>query len=108
MSTYVHVANFAKLASEEINDEDKYKGFIRMVHIYQREVGHIVEDIFGGVRIHFQGAKVHTLFYRPIDDGGKIATKAILLQLVLKDFVSYSSGLAWLPRLKYNPAHQWQ
>ncbi len=85
--TYVHVSNFAKLASEEINDEDKYKGFIRMVHIYQREVGHIVEDIFGGVRIHFQGAKVHTLFYRPIDDGGKIATKAILLQLVLKDFV---------------------
>lgn len=85
--TYVHVSNFAKLASAEIDDEDEYKGFIRMVHIYQREVGHIIEDIFDGVRIHFQGAKVHTLFYRPIDDGGAIATKAVLLQATLKDFV---------------------
>jgi class 3 adenylate cyclase len=46
------------------------------------------ESIFDGVRIHFQGAKLHALFYRPIDNGEKIATRAVLLQLVLKDFVT--------------------
>lgn len=31
---------------------------------------------------------MHALFYRPIDDTEKLATKAFLLQLVLGDFVS--------------------
>lgn len=37
--------------------------------------------------MHFQGAKLHALFYRPIDDSGCLASRALLLQLVLKDFV---------------------
>lgn len=87
---YVHVSNFAHLASQDADDQDTYKEFIRAMHLYQREVARIVEgeDIFDGVRIHFQGPKLHALFFRPIDDGAKIATKAVLLQLVLKDFVS--------------------
>lgn len=47
----------------------------------------ILEWIFDGVRIHFQGAKLHALFFRPIDDKEKLATKAFFLQLVIKDFV---------------------
>src|SRR5262249_43630619 len=68
---------------------DDYKRLIQGVHIYQREVSRIVEDseMFNGLRIHFQSPKLHALFYRPIDDGEKLATKAVLLQLVLKDFV---------------------
>lgn len=87
---YVNVSNFARLASELINDADRYKELIQAVHIYQREVSRIVEGegIFDGVRIHFQGSKLHALFFRPIDNGPKIAAKAVLLQLVLKDFVA--------------------
>jgi class 3 adenylate cyclase len=85
---YACVTNFARIATESVADETEYKRFIQAVHIYQREVSRIVETIFDGLRIHFQGPKLHALFYRPIDKTGKLATKAFLLQLVLKDFVS--------------------
>jgi hypothetical protein len=85
---YVYITNFARIATESIADTTEYKRFIQAVHIYQREVARIVETIFDGLRIHFQGPKLHALFYRPIDKTEKIATKAFLLQLVLKDFVS--------------------
>lgn len=87
---YVTVSNFAHLASGSASDENRYKELIQSVHVYQREVSRIVEGdgIFDGVRIHFQGPKLHALFYRPIDDSSKIAVKAVLLQLVLKDFTA--------------------
>lgn len=85
---YAHVSNFAHLASRHVEDEGAYKQFIRSVHIYQREVGRIVEDVLDGVRVHFQGAKLHALFFRPIDDGIKISAKAVLLELVIKDFLA--------------------
>lgn len=86
---YVQVANFAKLASKSTGDQD-VKRLIQAVHVYQREVSRIVEssDLFDGVRVHFQGAKLHTLFYRPIDDDEELAIRAVLLQLVLRDFVA--------------------
>jgi class 3 adenylate cyclase len=85
---YVYITNFSRIATESIPDETEYKRFIQAVHVYQREVGRIVETIFDGLRIHFQGPKLHALFYRPIDKTEKLATKSFLLQLVLKDFVS--------------------
>ena len=87
---YVSVSNFAHLASGSAEDEDRYKELIQAVHIYQREVSRIVEGdgIFDGVRVHFQGPKLHALFFRPIDASAKISAKAVLLQLVLKDFVA--------------------
>lgn len=85
---YVSIPTFARIATQTIADNTEYKRFIQGVHIYQREVSRIVETIFDGLRIHFQGAKLHALFYRPIDATEKLATKAFLLQLVLKDFVN--------------------
>lgn len=86
---YFAVCNFAKMATEDASDENEYKRLIQAIHIYQREVARIVEhdDKFDGVRVHFQGAKLHALFYRPIDNSEKIAIKAFLLQAVLRDFV---------------------
>ncbi len=83
---YVNVPNFAQLASE-VDGED-YKRSLQAIHLYQREVTRIVEQTFAGVRIHFQGPKLHALFYRPIDDAEALATKAALLQLVLRKFVT--------------------
>jgi hypothetical protein len=59
-------------------------------YFYQREVSRIVEkdEMFGGLRVHFQGPKLHALFYRPVDDAKELASSAVLLQLVLKDFVA--------------------
>lgn len=83
---YIQISNFARLASDRSYTEDGYKRLIRGIHIYQREVTRIVQG-FGGVLVHFQGPKLHALFYRPIDDSIELATRAVLLQLALKDFV---------------------
>src|SRR6266487_321407 len=83
---YIQVPNFACLASDGLYAQDDYKRLIQGVHIYQREVTHIVENL-GGTLVHFQGPKLHAIFYRPIDNAKKLASRAVLLQLVLKDFV---------------------
>jgi class 3 adenylate cyclase len=85
---YFVVCNFAKMATEDASDEEEYKRLIQAIHIYQRETARIVEhdDKFDGLRVHFQGPKLHALFYRPIDNAEKISIKAFFLQLVLKDF----------------------
>ena len=86
---YVQISNFPQLASQDADDDDSYKELIRAVHIYQREIGRIVEwvQIFDALRVHFQGPKLHALIYRPIDDDEELAARAVLLQLVIKDFV---------------------
>jgi class 3 adenylate cyclase len=85
---YVDVPNFADLATMTVEGEE-YRRVIQALHIYEREVARIVEgeDIFDGVRIHFQGAKLHALFFRPIDNTAEIAARAVLLQMVLRHFV---------------------
>jgi hypothetical protein len=72
---YLSVTNFAHLASDGLYAQDDYKRLIRAVHIYQREVARIVEDgsIFDGLRVHFQGPKLHALLYRPIDDAWTVS-----------------------------------
>ncbi|WP_263385539.1 adenylate/guanylate cyclase domain-containing protein [Granulicella arctica] len=84
---YVDIPNFADLATLTTEGED-YRRVIQALHIYEREVARLVEEeVFDGVRIHFQGAKLHALFFRPIDDSEKIAARAVLLQAVVRHFV---------------------
>lgn len=86
---YVDVPNFAALASQCTDNADETKRLAQGIHVFQREVSRIVEreNMFDGVRVHFQGAKLHALFYRPIDNGKRLGTLAVLLQLVVRDFV---------------------
>jgi len=84
---YVDVPNFNALATE-VEGED-YRRVVQAVHLYQREVSRIVEEseLFDALRVHFQGPKLHALIYRPIDDSATIAGRALLLQMVIRDFV---------------------
>jgi class 3 adenylate cyclase len=93
---YVGVTNFNRLASDRQMVKDDYARLVRAVHIFQREVARIVEEVdaFDAVRIHFQGPRVHALVYRPIDNTEEIATRAVLLMLTLRDFA----------RAVFNPA----
>ena len=99
---YIDVPNFSDLATMT-GEGEEYKRVIQALHLYEREVGRIVEDesIFDGVRIHFQGAKLHALFFRPIDDSTEIAARAVLLQMVLRHFVRhiFNSEFPKLPNL---------
>ena len=84
---YIDVPNFNALATE-VDGED-YRRVVQAVHLYQREVSRIVEqsELFDALRVHFQGPKLHALIYRPIDDSATIAARALLLQMVIRDFV---------------------
>ena len=84
---YLDISNFTRLASEDV-DGDEYKRLIQGLHLYQREVGRIVKDVFGATRIHFQGPKLHALIYRPIRKDETLAARTVLMELVLKDFVA--------------------
>jgi len=85
---YVDVPNIAQLSSEPIVSKDGYARLIRAIHCYERALIRIITDLFDGTSIHFQGAKMHALFYRPINDQQVLATKAVLFQLVARDYVS--------------------
>jgi class 3 adenylate cyclase len=98
---YFDVPNFANLASA-VEGED-YKRVVQAVHIYQRELTRIVEKNFGGVRIHFQGPKLHALFFRPIDEADELSTRAVLLMVVLRKFLlgTFNSAFPKLLNLSY-------
>ena len=98
---YVDVPNFALIASQA--EGEAYRRVIQAIHLYHREVARIVEapEVFDGVRIHFQGPKLHALFFRPIDSSEKLASKAVLLQIVLRHFVAnvFNPAFPLLPNL---------
>lgn len=85
---YVDVPNFAELSADLTLKKEAYRRLIRSIHLYERELVRIVEQILDGVVVHFQGPRLHALFYRPIDDDQTITTKAVLLQVIAADFVS--------------------
>jgi adenylate/guanylate cyclase family protein len=86
---YLDIANFSRLTAAA-SDQEKLRPLIRAIHIWQRRLAGIVENIFDGVRVHFQGARLHVIFYRPIDDERELSTKALLLMMVTQDFLRYA------------------
>lgn len=85
---YVDVPNFAALVTAAAGQEKPLKRLVQAVHVYQREVARIVErnEMFDGYHVHFQGTRLHALFFRPYQDDD-LAAKAVLLQIVLQRFV---------------------
>jgi len=98
---YADVSNFAALAADKTMSTDGYKRLIRSLHLYQREVTYIAENLFGAYRVHFQGSRAHVLAYRPVNDRDSSATNAALLMLVVDDFIKsvfnmeFSEYLDW-------------
>lgn len=86
---YTDISNFDILLSDRTLKKDDYARLIRCLHVYQKEVTRIVENVFEGIKIHFQGSKLHAIFYKPFDDTEKIATKAALCALVIEYLVRY-------------------
>src|SRR5260370_16788424 len=87
---YVAVPNFTRLASLASSKASKYQRLIQAVHLYQRAVTQLVE-LFGGECIHFQGSKLHALFYQPRRQGGaqkrrQLSAQAVLFELPFQKF----------------------
>ena len=74
---YVDVRNFTALLSADPaadTDED----MLRLLHLYAREITRVVENDLEATKVHFQGAKLHALAYRPIGDDVAMVAKAVL------------------------------
>lgn len=85
---YVDVPNFSQLIGGAEN-EDQLRQIIRAIHIYQRQLSRITEETFDGVRVHFQGVRMHALLYRPIGELTELATRAFLLSVLARDFLRH-------------------
>lgn len=86
---YANISNFDILLSDSTLKKDDFARLIRCLHVYQKEVTRIVETVLEGVKIHFQGSKLHALFYKPFDNPEEIAIKSVLCALVIEYLVRY-------------------
>lgn len=60
----------------DVENRDASKRVARQLHLYQRAVGRTA-DAFGAARIHFQGARLHSLIYRPFADHRQIGARTV-------------------------------
>lgn len=98
----VHVYAALTGLAQRVSSVPEGKGQKRLMialHLYQQEVFRIVEQVFKGYCVHFQGSKLHALFYQPFNDKQELAVRAVLLQLVLDDF-AHTVFHAVFPRYK--------
>jgi len=95
---YASMPRFTQLAFS-YSDDASSRELMVAVHLYQQEVFRIVEQVFQGYQVHFQGPKLHAVLYQPFHDEQKIAACAVLLQLALEDFVQ-TVFRPLFPRLK--------
>ena len=83
---YVSLPTFANFPIDT-NLEDDTQYLLQALHLYQREVFRIVEQIFQEYQVHFQGSKLHAMVCQPFGNPKAIAIRAILLQQLLNEFV---------------------
>src|SRR4051794_4633896 len=71
---YLGIANEQRLVAglPAPADPDAAKAPARQLHLFQRAVARTA-DHFGLARIHFQGARLHAINYRPCSDHRRIA-----------------------------------
>jgi hypothetical protein len=74
---YVDVSNFTALLSADV-EADAAEDMLRLIHLYAREATRVVERDHEATKVHFQGAKLHALAYRPIGDDVAMVVKAVL------------------------------
>jgi hypothetical protein len=79
---YSEISNFPSIVSTASGEA--LQEAVRALHIWQRRTVAIIESVFDGVFVHFQGPRMHALIYRPYDTEAQ-ATRAVLLLLVLDD-----------------------
>ncbi|MFL5355139.1 hypothetical protein [Archangium sp.] len=64
---YLDPVNFQGLLKEAREDASKLKKLLRHMHVYQRQMAWLLKDTDGAQRVHFQGGRLHAVFYKPYD-----------------------------------------
>jgi hypothetical protein len=76
---YVEPTNQKQLVDErlDLDDPASARRVARQLHFHEREAGRILRD-FGLDQIHFQGARLHALGYRPVGDAAEVIARTVL------------------------------
>ncbi|HKF38575.1 MAG TPA: adenylate/guanylate cyclase domain-containing protein [Ktedonobacteraceae bacterium] len=86
---YASLPAFAQLVSQMDGTagSNDMQQLIQAIHLSQSEIFRIVEQVFQACQVHFQGPKLHAVVYQPFGRQADIAARAVLLELVLGEFV---------------------
>jgi class 3 adenylate cyclase len=64
---YLEVVNLQQHLDEAGEDKEKLRKLLRHLHVYQRVLTSLLYETEGAEKIHFQGARLHAVFYKPYD-----------------------------------------
>ena len=81
---YLGPSNEKRLVDDllSVDQTDEARRILRRLHLFQRESGRIVRD-FDAAQVHFQGARLHVLTYRPVGDQEEIAVRAVSMAFAI-------------------------
>jgi len=84
---YADITNIGRLVQDTTLSKDDYARLLRCCEVIEREQIYIIETVFPGYKIHFQGSKLHAIFHKPYNDDSQIATNSVLAAITLMAFV---------------------
>lgn len=64
---YLDVVNLQGLLDDAREDQEKLRKLLRALHVYQRVTTKLLYEIDGAEKVHFQGARLHAVVYKPYD-----------------------------------------
>ena len=64
---YLDVVNLQQHQDEAGEDKEKLRKLLRHLHVYQRVITSLLYETDGAEKIHFQGARLHAVIYKPYD-----------------------------------------
>lgn len=92
---YLDPVNFQDLLAGARENSEELKKLLRHIHVYQRQLSWLVADVDGGQQVHFQGARLHAVFYKPYDSSG-VAAPALKRLTAAWQYVSQARELCAL------------
>lgn len=64
---YLDVVNFQSHLDDAGEDKEELRKLLRHLHVYQRLLTSLLYEVDGAEKVHFQGARLHAVFYKPYD-----------------------------------------
>ncbi len=92
---YLDVVNLQSHLDEAGEDKEKLRKLLRHLHVYQRLITNLLYETDGAEKIHFQGARLHAVIFKPYDTTDVAAPFSKRLAAA-RQFVSQAKELAAL------------
>src|SRR5574341_338839 len=64
---YLEVVNLQAFLDEAGEDKEKLSELLRHLHVYERLIANLLYEWDGAEKVHFQGARLHAVVYKPYD-----------------------------------------